>query len=70
MNSSDSAFRKTIRSIIPLRASVFEKSKKQLLSEIKSINKELERLREENNNLSDKLSALIMEIQENKDRSI
>ena len=51
-----------IRKLIPLRASVFEKSRKELESDLASLRHEVESLAEQNRNISDKLSACIMEM--------
>ena len=53
--------RKAVRSVIPVRASVFEKSKRDL-------RKELDLIKEQNRNLEDKLNAVLEEIHELKRR--
>ncbi len=53
-----SSLRKLIRSIIPLRASVFENSKRDL-------QRELDEIKEQNRNLSDKLTLCLEELHKN-----
>ena len=58
-----SPFKTALRKIIPLRASVFEKSKRDLDKELQSVKRQLNSLEEQNKDLADKLTVCLEELQ-------